>query len=283
MRTAAEPAAVAKVFRNIPTDLNRRQALFIEGIRFSIETADLAYLRLRDTLIVLGTRETADPDSPSTASAMLDAWSIIDSLHRLRGLMRNMPGIEKRDRIPPIRAFFDSTTNVVKLRNTVQHLDNEIPKVLGDNDWAVLGSLSWGVIDPEKSQVTSCILLPGMSVGSRPLLNPLNRDIWHLPVDSISIERSGVSVALSDAMRRVEGLADTMERMLAETHANQIASLKRHGADVTIRLYIRINPKQIVPDGTLDPIPELPPEGNASDDSLHPIAQVTVGDRALSI
>ena len=119
------------VLRNIPTDLNRRQALFIEGIRFSIETADLAYLRLRDTLIVLGTRETADPDSPSTASAMLDAWSIIDSLHRLRGLMRNMPGIEKRDRIPPIRAFFDSTTNVVKLRNTVQHLDNEIPKVLG--------------------------------------------------------------------------------------------------------------------------------------------------------
>lgn len=84
-------------------------------------------------------------------------------------------------------------------------------------------------------------------------------------------------------MRRVEGLAVTMERMLAETHANQIASLKRHGADVTIRLYIRINPKQIVPDGTLDPIPELPPEGNASDDSLHPIAQVTVGDRALSI
>jgi len=83
------------VFRNIPTDL-----FFIEGIRFSIETADLAYRRLRDTLIVLGTQETADPDSPSTASAMLDAWSIIDSLHRLRGLMRNMPGIEKRDRIP---------------------------------------------------------------------------------------------------------------------------------------------------------------------------------------
>ena len=189
----------------------------------------------------------------------------------------------KRDRIPPIRAFFDSTINVVKLRNTVQHLDNEIPKVLGDNDWAVLGSLSWGVIDPEKNQVTSCIFLPGMPVGSRPLLNPLDRQVWHLPVDSITIERSGVSVALSDAMRRVEGLAVAMEGMLAETYANQIASPRRHAADVTIRLYIRINPKQIVPDGTLDPIPELPSEGNGSDDSLHPIVPATVGDRALSI
>jgi hypothetical protein len=171
----------------------------------------------------------------------------------------------------------------VKLRNTVQHLDNEIPKVLENNDWAVLGSLSWGVIDPEKSQVISCILLPGMPVGSRPLLNPLDREVWHLPVDSITLERSGVSVALSDAMRRVEGLAAAMESMFAQTYASQIPRPGRHAADVTLRLYMRISPQQIVPDGTLDPVPELLPEDDGSDEAVHDVKPATAGDQALRV
>ena len=87
-----------------------------------------------------------------------------------------MPGIQKRDQIPPIRAFFDSTKNVAPLRNTVQHLDTDIGKTVDDQNWAVLGSLSWGVIYPERNEVKSCTFLPGMPVGSRPLINPLNRE-----------------------------------------------------------------------------------------------------------
>src|SRR5208282_5746056 len=141
------------ILRRIPAALARNQALFIEGIRFSIEMADLAHRRLGETLPLLSRMENPDGESQSNVSAMLDAWSIVDSLHRLRGLLKHMPGIEKRNRIPPIRAFFDATEKITELRNTVQHLDNTIPGVVDDQNWAVLGSLSWGIVDPQKSQI----------------------------------------------------------------------------------------------------------------------------------
>lgn len=249
------------VLRSIPTALDRRQALFIEGIRFCIEMADLAHTRLGQTLIRMASVDNEESKSSDSVSAMLDAWSVIDSLHRLRGLMRNMPGIQKRDRIPPIRAFFDSTANVVPLRNTVQHLDTDIGKTVDDRNWAVLGSLSWGVIYPEKNEVVACSFMPGMPIGSRPLINPINRQVWHLPVDSITIERSGIAVCLSDAMRRVEALAAALEKMLARTYDEQIPGPRnRYGADLTIALRFAIQQEQIVPEGTLDPEPDMPPE-----------------------
>lgn len=86
-----------------------KQALFIEGIRVSIEMADLAHQRLQGILPLLSSMQPINQEPHPSVSAMLDAWSIVDSLHRLRGLMRHMPGIQKRDRVPPIRAFFDVT------------------------------------------------------------------------------------------------------------------------------------------------------------------------------
>ena len=34
-------------FRRLPSELDRRQALFLDGIRYSVEMADLAHTRLR--------------------------------------------------------------------------------------------------------------------------------------------------------------------------------------------------------------------------------------------
>lgn len=47
----------------------------------------------------------------------------------------------------------------------------------------------------------------------------MNRQVWHLPVDSIMVERSGISVCLSNAMRRVEGWAAAMEENLVKAFA----------------------------------------------------------------
>lgn len=246
------------VLRRIPIALSRRQALFIEGIRFSIEMADLAHRRLRETLPKLTKMEDSPEEVPATVSAMLDAWSIVDSLHRLRGLVTHMPGIKNRNRIPPIRAFVEATEKVPDLRNTVQHLDSTIPGVIHDRNWAVLGSLSWGIIDPDANQLTASSFLPGMPVGSRPLINPLDRRLWHVPVDSITVERNGVAVCLSDAMRTVESLAKALERMLAQSFRKQLPTQSHHGADVIVSLVIDISPEQVVPEGM--PEPGLPPE-----------------------
>lgn len=76
------------------------------------------------------------------------------------------------------------------------------------------------------------------------MVNPLDRQVWDLPVVSITIERSGVSVA---------------------TYAEQIPTAGRHAADATLAIVINIRPGQIVPDGTPDPEPELPSDDTESD------------------
>jgi len=245
--------------RKIPTALVRKQALFIEGIRFSIEMADLAHRRLLTILPLLTKMENVSQEAPSGVSAMLDAWSIVDSLHRLRGLVTHMPNIEKRNRAPSIRAFFDATDKVTELRNTIQHLDTTIPGIVDDQNWAVLGSLTWGVVDPSTDQITSSCFMPGAPLGSRSLINPLNRPKWHVPVDGITLERSGVSLCLSDAMRSVERLTKSLEEALTNS-LDQLPHQGHHAADVTVNLVIQVGPKQVIPEGTLEPEPELIPE-----------------------
>jgi hypothetical protein len=254
--------------RRIPTALERRQALFVEGIRYSIDMAEVAYNRLRATLIVMGSMKTPDAENPDHISAMLDAWSIVDSLNRLRRLVENLPGSKGKMKSPVYRLFLAATEKIPELRNTVQHLDTAIQEGTDDLNWAVWGSLSWGMIDPEKNQVVTCMFLAGIAMGSRPMVNPINRKLWHLPVDSVTVERGGVAVCLSDAMRRVAILAKALEDSLSTAFADQLSEedrRKTHGADCILRLVMRVAPEQIVPEGTPDPEPELPLEGNHED------------------
>ncbi|MGD0013553.1 MAG: hypothetical protein ABSD56_03885 [Bryobacteraceae bacterium] len=259
------------VFRKIPSVLDRRQALFMEAIRYSVEMAALAYHRLQKTLPLMTKKmEDVDKDTPSSVSVMLDAWSIVDSLHRLRGLAEKMPGVKGKYKNPKFRLFMGSTENITTLRHTVQHLDTEIGGVVDDKDWAVLGSLSWCLVNPERNEITACTFMPGIPMGSRPLINPAGRRIWHLPVDFITIERSGVSVCLSDAMRRMEALVASMEKGFSDACAEQIPEEhkgKTYGADLLLCVVMSVAAQQIVPEDTPDPEPELPPvEGGEEDD-----------------
>jgi hypothetical protein len=256
--------------RKIPSVLGRHQILFFEGMRFTIEMAEVAYQRLQHTLPLLADHQHLNRDPPPTVSAMLDAWSIVDSLHRLRDLIQAAPGLSGKKKSPKIRLFMDATDNVTALRNTVQHLNSEIHKILDDRNWTVFGTLSWGVVDPDKNQITACTFLPGapQQGSSHPIINPLNRRVWHLRVDSITLERSGVSVCISDAMRRLEALTISMEENLARAYAEQIPlehQGKTHGADVVICMKIGVQPEQIVPENMPDPEPDLPPSDGPDD------------------
>lgn len=220
----------------------REQVLYIEGIRFSVEMVDLAHSRLKSTLPGLSRK---DGSSGEGVLAMLDAWSMTDSFHRLRGLISRMPGLTKKKQSPWIRGFFEATKNVAVLRNTIQHLDSEIPKSTGDQDWAVLGSLHWGVVDEKESTVISSTFMPGVPMGSRPVINPAGRDAWHSPVDAITLERSGVAVCLSDATRKLEAWVRVLEQRLEEAYAVQFPNMVHPGSDLTINVEFTVDPSII--------------------------------------
>lgn len=70
--------------RRLPGQLDRKQMLYLDGIRYSIEMADLAHLRLQQTLLDLANHSNdSDPVHLYFVAAVQDAWSIVDSVHRL--------------------------------------------------------------------------------------------------------------------------------------------------------------------------------------------------------
>src|SRR5216684_2838868 len=87
--------------RRIPAALNRKQALFIDGIRIAAEMIDSAYVRLEDFLLHSGEMRAGEL---RIAAPFLDAWSIVDSAHRFLGLIEQAPLFKGKWQSPSFRA-----------------------------------------------------------------------------------------------------------------------------------------------------------------------------------
>jgi hypothetical protein len=203
--------------------------LFFDGIRYSVEMADLAHHRLRETLYEIAQGTAAlEPDLHDFASAVLDAWSIVDLVHRLRGLLEQAPGIKQKS--PPLLSFMKNTVEVEKLHNSVQHLNQQIHRI-ADLNIPVWGALSWvTLLDPQLKSVWTCTLVAGTFFErTEPLVDPRGKQ-FQPPVDLITLEASNCSVCLSDAMRNVEQVVRSLEDYLRE----QFKDLPNVGRDVLL-------------------------------------------------
>lgn len=124
--------------RNPPLSFSKRQILVLDCLRYSAEMAHLAYERLRKTLANI---QSADSNAIVTesASALQDAWSIIDSANRFRDFLPHMPGVKQG---VWVRQLKEQTVEADYLRNRVQHQLGEINKLViaGGQIW---GYLSW--------------------------------------------------------------------------------------------------------------------------------------------
>lgn len=80
------------ILRQLPPELDRRQVLFLDGVRHTGEIADLAYERLKSTLTQIAIQELSlDELRPFFTSACLDAWALINVIDRFRALWSLMP------------------------------------------------------------------------------------------------------------------------------------------------------------------------------------------------
>ncbi len=132
--------------RRVPTapGLLLSQRMFLDGIRYSIEMADLSFRRLKVSLLTAMTKEQPPPDI--FTSAFLDAWSLVDSAYRLLVLHRNMRGIKNTPAVTVIR---DGLAPAEDLRHSIQHLNKQI-SAYSEAGYPTWGSLSW-VASPELS------------------------------------------------------------------------------------------------------------------------------------
>ena len=184
--------------KRFPASSENRQTLFFDGIRYSIEMAALAYDRLFRTLFDW-TVVQAETLALDFVPAFLDAWSIVDSVHRLRMLVNQTPGVKKK--ATEIQLFDKGTAPISELRNYVQHIDHETRNLVGQNT-PVWGVLSWcAIMDEERKSALTCFIQAGSRFQSNAafFVNPLGKKIKP-PIDLITLTAYNVSVCLSDVV-----------------------------------------------------------------------------------
>ena len=130
--------------------------------------------------------QTAGDPLPRFAGPFLDAWSIVDSVHRLRELLEQLPGFA-RAKSPSYQVFVRKTADVEDFRNTIQHLRTELPQY-AQNGWPVWGVLDWvAVVDEAEGLLRMCAIVAGRILsGECFLCNPLGKAIEQ-PVDHVTL------------------------------------------------------------------------------------------------
>lgn len=183
-------------------DLKRRQELYLDGIETSLVMTRISYARLYSDVECFSREE--DQNSLPTSSQvqiLLDAWSLVDTINRLRILIPQTPGLKKNIFVDH---FQKETNSIEEFRHFAQHLRREIPK-LEDTGWPLWGSLSWIYESPEmqtQKLVKIFVIIPGRLAksGGYPAVNPVGLRI-EPPVDHIRLTVGTSTIDLSDLFR----------------------------------------------------------------------------------
>lgn len=176
-------------FLSFPSNLDQRQAFYIDGIRHAVEIIELAFSRLSTALTTLAQNysETNRPNSYS--NYYLDAWAFVDALDRLLALWKLQP---KAETIPhqwsPSKLSKD-LHQIRNIRNVSDHLAQRADQIISSNT-AALGELSWvTVLGYEPPIMKSCLIRPGFLPQSITL--QLN-----IPKEKIFIKNSSGNIQL---------------------------------------------------------------------------------------
>lgn len=207
--------AIDSPLLQLPTSLNRKQAVFLDGVRHAAEIMALAHHRLRTTLTELVSEHVNGKAGHHLFTpAFLDAWVIVDAIDRLRSLLRNLPGLTFK--APPAGQtdFFVVTEVVRKIRNVADHIHSRVDHVVAKKGTA-LGTLSWyTVLDVEKHIGISCLLVPGTALDTMSeLLNPAGRSL-QLPTGLITLAAGEYKVCLSDVVTATVQAVEQLEKLL---------------------------------------------------------------------
>jgi hypothetical protein len=222
----------------IPNALDRRQLLYLDGIRYAIAMADLAYRRLYDVLLAEShrfAREEAAPAGQSgqtITSVLLDAWMMVDSVNRLRQLLDEMPGLKKKQ--TPLLAFRAATNVVPDLRNAVQHLRGEFSKLVAANQ-PVWGAVTWlSVLAGTPTILRWCTVYGGTVYENwaGPAVRPFHEPIA-IPIDHITLHAHSLSVSLTTCYTALADLTAFLETMVEQSFARKLpVGAPTHAADI---------------------------------------------------
>lgn len=227
--------------RHLPTYLESRQALVIDGLRHAAEIANLSYRRLQQTLTQI-VKMPGENETLLYTAAFLDAWAFVDAIDRFRSLWMLLPKEMGKPDEDVDQSFARQTQVIRNLRNVADHLSTRIDYVVSRESTA-LGILQWVTLtQPEKFEAVLCILVPG---GAK------KRTISHIipeagetiegPSGFIRLSAGEYEANLSAVMPQLQMRVRELEEEMSQ-HLQTLKSGDSPGADVLVKMTLHIKP-----------------------------------------
>jgi hypothetical protein len=127
-------------------NLDSRQVVFFNAIRYSSDICEISYNRLINNLLNL--TEKGSVNSEDFPNIYSDTWSIINNASIFKKLIKT--------EFAPINveSNFPEINKAIELRNSNQHLDERLDEI-HKNDFPIYGSISWTKKIPPNEFITS--------------------------------------------------------------------------------------------------------------------------------
>lgn len=145
--------------RRVPRSVDRRTVLYLDGVRYALQSFELSSLRLARTLHHISKKRVDTDDlGHLILEATVDAWTMVDSTHRLRELLLQIPGLKKNE--AELQLFIRKTKSIEELRHFFQHFRSEIGS-FADRGMPLWGTIAWASEDPDSGLPNTHTIIPG--------------------------------------------------------------------------------------------------------------------------
>lgn len=229
------------ILRRLPSQIDRKQLLFLDGMRHAAEIVCLAYSRLQLSLTKIAHDDDASQSKKDITSSYLDAWAIVDAVDRFRLLWRLAPGREDSDS-DNTTGFEEQAKAIKNLRDVSDHLAQRADYIVAQNATA-LGILGWFTATKEDgSQGVICTLAPGtIQKGSHPVVNPGGRS-GEFPTSMIQLSAGEYTACLSDVLPHMEKIIKGIEESISEFLRKNGLEGQQAGSDVVLKMSVNTKP-----------------------------------------
>jgi hypothetical protein len=193
-----------------PTIVTERRDVFVlDGVRFALAMEQIAHRRLSSGMRAV--ERSAKPSNATALRTLEAAWSICDSVHRVRGLVTQIRGLTQKD--PGIQLFLRSAAAAEDARNFLQHLGSGIGK-LGESSVPLVGQLRW----LDKSGMTGVSLSVGhWTKGTHGLTVSIDLKTMQ-PAPGVWFSVAETTLDLNELHSRCRALSKQLEKWLLDTN-----------------------------------------------------------------
>jgi len=195
----------------LPDNIDSKQRVILDGMLYAFRIIDLAMNRLNVALAEIS-YEKGDKNYRHFCftAAYSDIWSIINSIHSIRELVRKFDSERNSDEV---RGFLNDTEDASLLRNMINHLRGRYESLAAKKQ-ATWGEIRWVMLSEDGSIKTHLISAGAVIEGKINVENPLGKEV-STGVNLVSLDAHGKTIYLADYIERTTVMARKLELMIS--------------------------------------------------------------------